>query len=252
MRDGMPSVTAQRVAASRLCFERAPVPFGDPAGDERLARDVAGPKRAEGDERMQRYLRARTAFFDRVVVSAFERQVSQVVLVGAGYDGRALRYGKTGVRWFEIDHPATQRDKRERLRRLGIDTPQVAFIAVDLREAGLDAALVDSGYELEAATLFVCEGVAAYLERAVIERLLRELRPLAAVGTLFALSFSPVADNDGAARQHFRDEVAAAGEPTRSSLTAADATPLLTAARWRTTKLSQTARRLGFVVAAPD
>jgi Leucine carboxyl methyltransferase len=49
-----------------------------------------------------RYLRARAAFFDRVVVNALGRNVSQVVSVAAGYDGRALRYAKPGVRWFEL------------------------------------------------------------------------------------------------------------------------------------------------------
>jgi len=63
---------------------------------------------------MHEYIRARTAFFDRVVVSAIDRGVAQVVIGGAGYDGRAFRYAKPGVRWFEVDHPATQADKRAR------------------------------------------------------------------------------------------------------------------------------------------
>ena len=41
MKDGQVSVTAQRVAAHRLTFDRIPVPYGDPAADEALARDVA-------------------------------------------------------------------------------------------------------------------------------------------------------------------------------------------------------------------
>ena len=106
------SITAQRVAAYRLGFARAPAPFGDPEAEERLARDVAGVGDFDRSERMERYLRARTAFFDRVVVGALERGVTQVVVVGAGYDGRALRYAKPGVRWFEVDHPATHADKR--------------------------------------------------------------------------------------------------------------------------------------------
>src|SRR4051812_50213692 len=78
---------------------------------------------------MVRYLAARTAFFDRVVTAALERGVTQVVVAAAGYDGRALRYAKPGVRWFEVDHPDTQRDKRERLDPLGVGAEHIALVA---------------------------------------------------------------------------------------------------------------------------
>lgn len=38
---------------------------------------------------------------------------------GGGYDGRALRFGGGATRWFEIDHSATQADKRKRLDLVG-------------------------------------------------------------------------------------------------------------------------------------
>ena len=57
----------------------------------------------------------------------------KVIIVGAGYDGRAIRYARPGVRWFEVDHPATQRDKLERLERLGIAVAHVALNAVEVR-----------------------------------------------------------------------------------------------------------------------
>ena len=81
------------------------------------------------------------------MVGALRRRVDQVVIGAAGYDGRALRYAKPGVRWFEVDHPATQQDKRERLERLGLAAGQVRFVPADftldppiadlLRDAGL-------------------------------------------------------------------------------------------------------------------
>src|SRR5579872_7279867 len=137
MREGMPSWTAQRVAGARLTYERVDAPYADPQADESLARDVAAGGSGGRDEQMDRYLRLRTAFFDRVVVNALEREVGQVVLVGAGYDGRALRYAKSGVAWFEVDHPDTQADKRSRLGRLGIDAPHVRYVAHDLETPGV-------------------------------------------------------------------------------------------------------------------
>ena len=144
--NGGPSITARRVVAYRLGFTRVPAPYGDAAADEALAADVAAGQ-APGTGRMRDYLEARTRFFDRVVVGAIGRGVGQIVLGAAGYDGRAFRYARSGVRWFEVDHPATQRDKRERLDRLGIAARQVRFVEADftrdpvaerLTAAGLD------------------------------------------------------------------------------------------------------------------
>ena len=158
MRSGAPSVTAQHVAAYRLSYDREPAAFGAPADDERLARDIAS-EAFERNERMDLYLRARTAFFDRVVVTALERGVTQVVVVAAGYDGRALRYAKPGVTWFEVDHPATQADKRERLGRLGIDAPDITYIAVDLVQPGLAEALAEHAHDAATPSLMLAEGL---------------------------------------------------------------------------------------------
>ena len=96
--NGGPSITARRVAAYRLGFTRVPAPYGDAAADEALAADVAAGQEP-GAGRMRDYLDARTRFFDRVVVGAIGRGVHQIVLGAAGYDGRAFRYARSGVRW---------------------------------------------------------------------------------------------------------------------------------------------------------
>jgi methyltransferase (TIGR00027 family) len=252
MRDRLPSVTAQRVAAYRLGFDRPAAPYGNAAADDRLAADVASSAALAPGERMSRYVRARTSFFDRVVLNALDRNVTQLVVVGAGYDGRSLRYAKPAVRWFEVDDPATQRDKRARLDRLGIDTRHVTFVGADLREPGLASALTAGGFEPDMPAPIVCEGVAVYLDLAVLEGLLHELRALATAGTRLALSASvsrPAADEG--AREQFAAAVQAVGEPVRSTLTAEQASELLDRARWRAVELSARAKQLGFLVAAP-
>ena len=176
MKPGQASVTAQRVAAHRLTFEREPAAFGDPAADEQLARDVAGGVVVDAGGMMVPYLRARTAFFDRVVVRSLEAGVGQVVVAAAGYDGRALRYAKPDVRWFEVDHPDTQRDKQARLERLGIKTDHVRFVAADFTVDDVAAGLRNAGHDAARLSVFLCEGVAVYLDLAVLESLLRGLR----------------------------------------------------------------------------
>lgn len=135
---GKPSWTTRRVAGQRLHFRRVPAVYGRPDDDQRLLEDVAAGIDV-GEAPLARYLQARTAFVDRAVV-AVDGGMPQAVLVGAGYDGRALRYARDGVSWFEVDHPDTQKDKRARLDRLGLACTHVSFIPIDLGHEDVAAA----------------------------------------------------------------------------------------------------------------
>ncbi|HSZ43183.1 MAG TPA: SAM-dependent methyltransferase [Trebonia sp.] len=233
-------------------YERVQAPYGDPDADGKLARDVADGVTPDHD-RMHEYLRARTAFFDRVVVSAIDRGVRQVVVGAAGYDGRALRYAKDGVRWFEVDHPATQTDKLERLRRLGIGTGHLRFVPADFTTDPVAHLLTDAGLDAREASLFLLEGVAVYLDLDVLERVLEQFRLVTTKTGVLAISVSTSAD--GAGRQRFRERVAELGEPARSFLSADDAGGLLARAGWRVTDPEpRTARRraAGLLVAQAE
>ncbi len=247
MLDGAPSRTAQHVAAYRLAFERLAAPFGDSESDERLARDVLAGLHFEPEERMAGYLRVRTSFFDRVVVNALDRGATQVAAIGAGYDGRALRYAKPRVRWFEVDHPVTQRDKRQRLQRLAIPTPDVTFVVADLVSDDVTAALIDAGFEPDAPSLLLCEGVAVYLDAAVLAGLLAQLRSVATAGTRLAMS-GGIPGADPARREKF---AARAGLKDPVAFADAGVGTLLTAARWRTAELGERAQRAGMLVGVP-
>ena len=232
MEDGGPSVTARRVAAYRLGFARVATGYGDPAADEALAVDVAagGPAPAS---RMRDYLAARTSFFDRTVVGALDRGVRQVVAGAAGYDGRAFRYAKPGVRWFEVDHPATQRDKLGRIERLGIAASHVRFVETDFTRDPVADRLRAAGLDPEAPGLFLLEGVAVYLEPAVLEDVLGQFRQVAAPGSRLAISVSLSRPPGDAGRARFQATVAALGEPVRSTFEASQAEALLARTGWR-------------------
>jgi methyltransferase (TIGR00027 family) len=235
MKSGQASMTAQRVAAQRVTFDRIEVPFGSPDGDDRLASDVADGVDGPFSDHMSRYLRARTRFFDSAVVSAITDGVTQIVVAGAGYDGRALRYSKPGVAWFEVDHPDTQADKRRRLDILGIPTHRISFVAADFNDSHLGLLLAAGGHDRTVPTLFLCEGVAVYLERPVLESLMRSLRSAAAPRSQLAISVSLTPTSAGFVerRRRFNEAVTAMGEPPRSQLTADDIEPLLWRAGWQ-------------------
>lgn len=256
MKAGRPSATAQRVAACRRIFERVVAPFGDPDADDRLAADVASGVEGDVGGAMSRYLRARTAFVDRAVVASVERGTTQVVVAGAGYDGRSLRYGKPGVTWFELDHPSTQADKRRRLERLGIAAPGTVFVAADFTTGSPAPALAGAGHDPASPTLFVCEGVAVYLDVETLTSLLAGLASAAAPGSHLALTLSVAAGLPGTdgRRRRFEAAVASLGEPVRSMLTADDAGALLATTGWHPPPAvgpGDDARRAGFVLVGP-
>jgi methyltransferase (TIGR00027 family) len=247
VKEGTASHTARSVAARRLEYERAAAPYGDPAADDALTGDVADGLTPRHN-RMHEYIRARTAFFDRAVVNALDRGITQVVTGGAGYDGRAFRYAKPGVRWFEVDHPATQADKRERITRLGLPSPQVSFIPADFTSDPVAAPLLAAGLDPARLGLFLFEGVAVYLEQPVIERVLTEFREVTPVGSLLAISVS-VGGVTSETRARFQARVAEIGEPARTVLTFDQAGALLSAAGWAVQEPGPRQRSAGLLLA---
>jgi methyltransferase (TIGR00027 family) len=233
VRDGQASQTARRVAAQRRHFDRVPADYGDPAADQRLHDDVAGDL-PYVDTPFTGYLAARTRFFDTAVVDAVARGCLQIVVVGAGYDGRSLRYGSHAVRWFELDHPATLTDKSERLSRLGLATDAASPVAVDFAFDDVGDALVAAGHDASQPSLIVCEGVTPYLDREVVLRLLTSLRTRAAAGSQLAIDFALEAESGKAraAREALRAAVESHGEPFRFELPRSDLVGLLRSAGW--------------------
>jgi methyltransferase (TIGR00027 family) len=254
------SQTARRVAAHRLRCPRLATTFGRAADDEVLSADVAADVEIH-EGRMHRYLCRRTSFFDHVVVDALDADIRQVVLVGAGYDGRAMRFARDGVRFFEVDHPATQADKLARLSRLGLSTTGISFVEVDLTTGVLAERLAAAGLDAAAPSCVLLEGVASYLDEATISSTLRALRALAAPGSTLAVSVGfarRAADPEAAARSAaFREAVAALGEPVRNELSADEFAELLARSGWRRVAANEDlddgdlASRAGLVVATP-
>jgi methyltransferase (TIGR00027 family) len=256
--NGQASATAQSVAAHRLWFDRASAPYGHPRADERLCADVAGEHAGAGtSERMISYLAARTRFVDRAVVTALDRGIRQVVIAGAGYDGRAWRYAKPGVAFIELDHPATQADKQARLARLGINTDHVRFVAAAFARDPIGPGLTGACLDVGQPSLIVCEGVAAYLQTPVLTALLAGLADVVAAGSRLVITVSVSIGSAGLAerRAAFQDRVAALGEPAGAVVTAETAEPLLIASGWHPVPIpqhsesAQRAQRSGFLTA---
>jgi methyltransferase (TIGR00027 family) len=122
------------------------------------------------------FIAARSRFAEDAISNAVGRGVRQVVVLGAGLDTFSLRnpYAVAGVRVFEVDHPATQAWKRERLARAGLTVgPSVAFVGVDFQKQSLSECLAMSGFEATATAFFSWLGVVPYLDKPEITAILR-------------------------------------------------------------------------------
>ncbi len=178
----------------------------------------------------------RTTFFDAQVEAAITNGVRQIVILGAGYDDRALRFRTPGVQFFEVDHPATQRDKTRRLHAMAADLDSVAFAAADFAVDDIAAVLRACGHDAGSTSLFIGEGLLVYLTPPTIVDLLRGIRTRATSDSTLAASLALHADGGDS------DRIAAAAnarrragrtEPWRTILPAAEHYALLAAGGWR-------------------
>lgn len=142
------------------------------------------PLRRLGTTRSFAYLAARTLYFDAAVSAALDAGIRQVVVVGAGYDSRSWRLSRPGVRFIEVDHPATQADKRRRAPSGG-----PTYVPAVLGHDHLATALGDAGLDPRAATLFTVEGLSMYLDEASVADLLTDLADLGATGSRLVVNF---------------------------------------------------------------
>ena len=187
MRGSRPSWTARWVASQRASLAAGRPVRGDADAEARLYRDLALPglgSRLLAPSGMA----VRTEFYDRCVLDAAVRGFRQVVVLGAGYDGRALRFSDSPMRWIEVDHPASQADKRRRLSRIAAPVARVTFVAVDLALDDLDASLDAAGHDTAAPTLWIAEGLLPYLPPPAIRSMLRTARNRSLAGSLLAVN----------------------------------------------------------------
>jgi methyltransferase (TIGR00027 family) len=108
----------------------------------------------------------RSRYAEDQLADALAAGVHQYVLIGAGMDTLGLRRPDLldTLTIVEIDHPATQAMKRDRLARAGLEPPpNVRFVPADLEQGPLASALAQGGYRADAPALFVCLGVTPYL-----------------------------------------------------------------------------------------
>jgi methyltransferase (TIGR00027 family) len=177
MQAGEPSHTARGAAAYRAIHQTLEngVIFSDPFA----ARILDDETRARLDEitadpslrPWRLFIAARSRFSEDSLAARVARGVRQIVVLGAGLDTFALRnpHAEQGVRVFEVDYPATQDWKRERLKQAGLAVPSsLTFAPVDFERQSLADGLMAAGFRADRPAFFQWLGVVPYLTREAI------------------------------------------------------------------------------------
>ena len=212
------------VCAYRARASRWPKPlFVDPWADTLAGSDGHDIARLL-DQRfppMETWLALRVAYLDRMVALAVDRlSIRQIVILGAGYDTRAARLPRAGVTFFEVDHPATQASKRERLATLA-DYPGDAarYITCNFEREDPIERLTAGGFAPNEPALVLWEGVVPYLTepaiRATATRLASGLDPRSLVAFDFVGKKFAAGQSVSEADRKTRDYVGDLGEPIR-------------------------------------
>jgi len=164
------------------------------------------------------YMQVRTRFFDDALAEFVRGGGRQVVILGAGFDARAARLDASlgGARVFEVDHPATQAEKRAAL-----DSPRVTWLAWDFERdpmPELPARLAAAGHDPSRPTFTLWEGVTMYLSREALDATLDAVRAYSAAGSLLAFNYADRAlvERPGLAAGAVLRVVRAVGEPFRT------------------------------------
>ena len=172
----------------------------------------------------------RTAAIDTALRDAIAGGATQLVILGAGYDGRAWRIPElAGVRVFELDHPATQGEKRARIAELPPAVGAVTFVPLDFERAALGPALVRAGHDHSSPTCWIWEGVVMYLTRDAMRATLADVASRSTRGSTLIVNYHTV-HRRWFARLMFR----LIGEPQISA--------------WTPEEMSADLRSVGFVV----
>ncbi len=226
MQHGQASVTALGAAGHRAAhqvLDRGFV-FADP-----LALPILGPDadhaialaREKPERRSLRlFIAMRSRFAEDCARDAIGQGVRQILVLGAGLDTFAYRLEPAqDTRVFELDHPATQADKRRRLAEAQIAAPShVAFVAHDFEQGSMTAALEAAGLDPSRRTFVIWLGVTPYLTQEAVYATLGELARFPGGAEVVFDYANPPHAIEGLARDFHREmaeRVAASGEPFR-------------------------------------
>lgn len=163
---------------------------------------------------------ARLRFTESRLQRFAESESVQYVICGAGADSFSFRNPSANITVFEVDHPDTQRYKRERIRTLEWNVPKnVRFVPVDFEKETMIGGLLNAGFSVQKRTFFSILGVSYYLTLPVFTSTLEQIASLSALGSVLAFDF-PLKEGEFPPRVAELEQITEnLGEPMRGGFT---------------------------------
>lgn len=114
---------------------------------------------------------ARTKYIDDLLQSTITNGVKQVIILGAGFDTRALRLPfLESIPVIEIDHPNTSNFKTTTYKnRIGPLSKNIEFYQIDFNKQSLEGLAEQNNFDFTKPTTVIWEGVTNYLTEDAIK-----------------------------------------------------------------------------------
>jgi methyltransferase (TIGR00027 family) len=177
----------------------------------------------------------RSRYAEDCLANAAERGVGQYLILGAGLDTFAYRQPSwaKSLRIYELDHPATQRRKRDRLAASNIEIPpNLTFVPIDFETISLPDALYTADFSYWRRTFCSWLGVTPYLTSSAINATLKfvlSLPPTSEIVFNFVLPADALSGLEAEAMVLAAQRSAETGEPWLTKFLPDNLTTLLRA-----------------------
>lgn len=133
------------------------------------------------------YVIARTKYFDEITKKTLDSGIEQVLIFGAGFDSRAIRFHEFApdVKFFELDSPTTQNAKIKQYHDRNIPVnPNLIFISINFEKETILERLNDCGFHHGKKSLFILEGLIMYLNEKSVEETFNAVSQFAGSGSI--------------------------------------------------------------------
>lgn len=135
---------------------------------------------------MYEYVISRTKYIDRQLKTALNDGFEQILIFGAGFDSRGIRFHdiSDNSRIFELDAPVTQNVKIGRYKEKGVNVPEnLIFVPIDFDRQSLSERLMESGFKKGLKSFFLLEGLTMYLQPESVDSTFKIIREFSGTGS---------------------------------------------------------------------
>jgi len=165
---------------------------------------------------------ARTKYIDAVFEKTLADRFDQILVFGAGYDTRALRFQEKAqdTRIFELDERHTQQAKIKQLRKRNLSIPpNLVFIAIDFEKESLSRKLDLAKFQKGQRNLFILEGLLMYLQPQSVQDTFQIIREYGSKGNRVVFDYIQASvlrhENTLYGEAELVKSISKAGEPWR-------------------------------------